>query len=1359
MSGRRRRVGLLAREKAEGGARLDRGASTPRSVTRRAGAPRRGLGLAVALLASLAVLAAPALEALAAAPPACAATWPAYTDPTDTHETNNAWYPFKDTGGTAVGDSLDWVANAPSDLTDELNVALGMANYGTTDVFFAGSDGGLLMLPWDFTPLPLAPTSSVAPAGATKVVPAQSGGAGYVGVCEIGGAQPDVLVFYVKGDPTVAANRTTLYWRQITDDWSDQDEHSVSMPSDFLSGGTWDQVPGATSAWFLRGRVVALDSSFAFVSVSSGEVDIYVSNLLAPGSPGAVDKVTAWTPTTSSGQQVRDADAIPFTYQGSVYLALGGLYGTPTTNSDWHWGTIIKQWTGMQAAVRVCSVGDDGSCAVTTSTSFAVTADPDPGPSDDGSGLKMQSGALNLRLARGGVSQGAGGDVLTVMTRTFGTLDRELINDNTHGVINHYNTDQPELLDAFEVAVDHSQDVPGLGGSPQRYSGWRRRGLMSDGSSNLELTKTVYQLIDAQGLVSRNFFVTTIAVDDPDGPVNPSPSPSPSPTPSSPPTPLVYDSSRQRIVWATATQVQAQGVNVVNLDDLTAYTGVVGAVGYLDSDTLQPVASDAYDQDGNALATPIAYPYSIPPDSSDLQLIGIVYGSPPMSLNGNDQSVVFQLNPFGLNYFSSVLFSQTDVAGTTTDDETEGGAGLALDLEGEGEHGLKFPFEPEISWQTDREDVTSNTVTVENSQSFFPPISGPMKGIGLFKQISAFELQRYARRDWDGGDIGAHGVDESVFVTNPVSAGHIVNGLTVKTFDLTDPDSSYSDPVFAGTASRWDTFDPHSWMSNDPLADTADVALFSADGDGSVASLSRTSDVGGFAEVTFATDSTTQEDVVSNGVAAKLRIPFFSGDYSMIHKVYDTTTVTTETEVTLGLPQAPVSDGPGTVKDITVKAFWLRALDDEAPWIPTAYRTGGNSETPWCIDYEVMSYDTWPASAAKASQAECAVALRSSPSDGGTVCMLDQSAGADGAPLASADTDGELIKATPAPGFRFVGWKLYGHAARIHAAGTRMVSLVATGSGGVTAVARFARITPREVRITRQGRDGWSVSVDRAPLGATPAQLARWLEGEAAASEQPLTLCVGTDTYAIPRRAWGRADRDGHAVYIMRWRPRDWSGEGLVRLAVDATSRCWSLAVSGGRVSQAMLSVAGGGLPVRLVCPGQAAQPDFPVACSATFKAASARPAGVAKGASAAGPVDLRHATIATTVDASRPQAARFVLTGVRLQSGLFRRSGMQLAVNGTVIRVGRFARDGKAYVGAVRLADGVRGDCRYAAGVLSLTLTGGDLADRLVDEFMVQNVVLTVGTGAQATSGSMAPVPTSVTGSRPVPATVSHVL
>jgi hypothetical protein len=1300
------------------------------------------------------VAGAAALIALLLVPPAGAATWPQYTAPTDTHETNSAWYLFSDTSGLAVGAAQDWVSNAPTEFTNELSVGLGIANYGTTDVFYVDGDQNLMLRPWDLTTVPNAPSSTQS--SSTKVVPAQANGVGFLGVCEVGGTQPDVFVFYLKGDPSVAASRTTLFWRQISESWGS--EHSVAMPSDFCAGASWDQVPGAGDTWFLHGKVVALQNAFAFVSMSASAIDTYVSNLLAPGSDGAVNKMTAWSPATASGQQVRDLDAIPFAYQGSTYLALGGLYGTPTTSGDAHWGTGITQWSAMQAGVRVCSIGDDGSCAAVTSAGLAVTQCPDPGPHNNGSGLTVQSGALNIRLARGGVTNGPRGDVLTVMTRTYGSLNRWLLNDNTH-VQNHYITMQPELLDAFEIEIDHSEDAPTLEDSAQRYSGWQRRGLMSDGSNDLETTKTVYQLRYAEGLAQRTFFVTTLAVTDPNGPTNPSsitpsPAPSTSATPSPSASPLVYGSDRQRIVWATATSLHAHGVNVKNLDDLNDYTGVVGAVGSLDSDALQPVKVDTTDQNGDPLATPITYPYPIKADSSDLQLIGIIYGTPPMSLNGNAQSDIFPLIGGGeVNYYSSVQFGLKSIAGTTTTDTTEGGAGFSMSMEGEGKHGLKFPFEPELSWTTDREDISANALTIANLETWWPGPTETPKGYALFKQVSDFELQRYTRLDWDGGVLG-NGASESVFVTNPLPTS--LNGLVVKTFDLTEPAST--DPMFAGMASRPDTLSWHDWLGVNPLTQAQAGGhgdLFDSSNGGTQVTLSHDAG-GGYAEASFTQSKATQNDVVSNGVSAKLRIPFFSGDCSYSHKVVDTTTTTRTTQVSMGLPEPPQGQEKGSLTSISVVAYWLRANDADAYWIPDAFRSDGNYQTPWCIDYQVTDYG--PQTPSAGEEPQCRVAVQCMPASGGTAALLDpQRATAAGAVLGVADGAGQLVKASPAPGFRFAGWKLHGRkVARLRDAGSRTARVSALGSGGATVVAQFKRILPRRVRVVRHSRASWSIALDRAALGEPLSSIQPWLDGKRVDGAKPLVLSIGSDAYRIPGSAWHGQKQDGHVVYTKRWRPRGWNKQAIVRLSVDITSRRWSLDVRRGRVTQPMLGVATGGLPIALACSGAAAQPDIPVACAATFRAAHTRPAGVRPGVRAkAGPVDLQGARISTAVDTRDPGAARFILAGAHVQRDLLRRSGMDLAINGTGFHVGPFRRGGGAYVATGRLADGVRTSCRYTPeGDLSLRLIGGNLADRLRSEFMTQNVTLTVGAGRDAPTGTMAPVATSISGVRPVPAT-----
>ena len=98
--------------------------------------------------------------------------------------------------------------------------------------------------------------------------------------------------------------------------------------------------------------------------------------------------------------------------------------------------------------------------------------------------------------------------------------------------------------------------------------------------------------------------------------------------------------------------------------------------------------------------------------------------------------------------------------------------------------------------------------------------------------------------------------------------------------------------------------------------------------------------------------------------------------------------------------------------------------------------------------------------------------------------MLNQERMASGALLGTTDADGELIQAKPAPGFRFVGWKLHGAGiARLRSAGSRKAQRPCyPGWAGATAVARFARITPRRAQVARQRRGVWSVAIEKAPL-------------------------------------------------------------------------------------------------------------------------------------------------------------------------------------------------------------------------------------------------------------------------------------
>jgi len=121
----------------------------------------------------------------------------------------------------------------------------------------------------------------------------------------------------------------------------------------------------------------------------------------------------------------------------------------------------------------------------------------------------------------------------------------------------------------------------------------------------------------------------------------------------------------------------------------------------------------------------------------------------------------------------------------------------------------------------------------------------------------------------------------------------------------------------------------------------------------------------------------------------------------------------------LGLPQPPEGQEAGSVQTVTVTAYWLRTNDAEAYWIPDAFRTGGNYQTPWCIDYQVTSYEQVPdTSAGMAAAPHCRIAVRCSPSSGGRVSVLNGTRAAGGVMLGTTDSNGALISASPSAAAR-----------------------------------------------------------------------------------------------------------------------------------------------------------------------------------------------------------------------------------------------------------------------------------------------------------------------------------------------------
>jgi hypothetical protein len=433
------------------------------------------------------------------------------------------------------------------------------------------------------------------------------------------------------------------------------------------------------------------------------------------------------------------------------------------------------------------------------------------------------------------------------------------------------------------------------------------------------------------------------------------------------------------------------------------------------------------------------------------------------------------------------------------------------------------------------------------------------------------------------------------------------------------------------------------------------------------------------------------------------------------------------------LPMPPAAEIPSDVVSMTVEGYWMEANDDQAYWIPNAYRSevDGQQQMPWCVDWAVLSYQPGSSSAGPGAELACDVKVRARPASAGTVRVLGTKSA--GGHAARAGSGGVLIAATPADGYRFAGWQLHGRTiAGLRDAGRRIARVVPKKtSGGVTATARFERIVPKRVELALRGTDAADLRIDGAPL-------ARRYPGPRAAVSQ-VTLVLGDAAYVVPRSSWRTAGSD---VFTASFRPRSWRRGDRVRLRLDVAANVWSIRVRGARRAGSLLrAAAAGDLPVSLHDAAGAAltAEGLPVACRTRFtaKAAPKRARYTAPGATSV-PIDLSHASLRTAVYGGDHRRTRLVVSDVVVKRALIKARGFDVQLNGLRAHIGAARRDGRHFVARGRSVQGVGIRCRWTAGGrLSITMGGGYL-ERELAHVVGPNVVLTLGEGRSARAGTM---------------------
>ncbi len=969
----------------------------------------------------------------------------------------------------------------------------------------------------------------------------------------------------------------------------------------------------------------------------------------APGSGAAAVNIVTVDPLTGdlidqtavpAGRPLlRSVDACATTYHGVTKLAVAFLGGSP--------GTPVREFKSFgyltSAAAELVFLDED--LAVLHQTS--VPLDMIPAPDPPRGGFSQGYSTRDIAVVQGGVSGASRGDALQVFTRGG------WVGNPYYYKRKDYHPEDWTVVSRFGWSLDRGS-WSDFAATPGGVHPWPKTGASGKPGLQMRFSAfTVFPVLGEETASRHGDF-------------------------------LGY---RQYFIVNTAAK----------FDQGSADNGYLyGFAG----DILKPVAREVSPVTGEEVTYPSKM--ALTDDPSTWQLVGVVYGPPPFSLQGYDYK--------DLKSPSSFSFERSHSA-TTSTETTMGGSVTAKEKFVLGEFSQTFGLT----------QVETGSATTSNKIGFsFRHDSARKADNGYFIcNKPNYEVQAYTRKDWAGGDIP----ESRLFVTRCVNRQGDQT-LTYVPFDMVDPDES---PVSKGMARHarcsdfgnelW-SFDPElrpgmtgNWSRLSRVLLTADV-----DGGPSKASVTRSKE-----------QATTSNETVK--LAGKW--PFFETGFEYGVKATTKTGDADNTECFLDLAE-PKARAKGTLaRRLEVEAFWLQADTTAAYWIPEAFRTAGNSQRPWCIDYRVVSWLPWrddatraddaartdaeEGGAARADAVTCSLAPDAQPANGGTVTIAGS---AD--PVDVAVGESVALRARPADGYAFSRWVVRGSQAKIAKRTTRSTTVSVRDGGGATVQAVFRPLLPSRLTVRRRGGDVCDVHMSDAPLPSV-------LRAPADPAALDVAVRLGDDSYTCPSFQEVQS-----GLYVASFVPYGWGKRARLTVRIDQDTKTWSLAVArGADTADLLLGCVNGNAAVGLEVGGTLVTgKGFPIAARsriARARSVGTRPAGL----------DLSGATLATSCPGgSRSSTAS--MKGVKVSRRLLNRKGFTMDVNGVTLYVGPFVRHGSLFTYSGRTPAGVRVRCRYQTnGRLDLTLSGVAL-NPLLDQLVGQNVTMRITRGGRSAQANL---------------------
>jgi hypothetical protein len=729
-------------------------------------------------------------------------------------------------------------------------------------------------------------------------------------------------------------------------------------------------------------------------------------------------------------------------------------------------------------------------------------------------------------------------------------------------------------------------------------------------------------------------------------------------------------------------------------------------VGCFRSDYLVPVKSETVE--GNKIEYPARPEMSN--DPATWTLIGVIYGPPPYSMQGYTYKDAYEsdkeFSRFSfVNKHGDSLATKMSITGSmkfgAKDDDV--GGSIEFGAERSVVHTDESRSELKYFWTHNSDDTSQIGWMVVNTPHF--------------------EVQAYDRYDWNGTII----TGSRVWASNCTDK----NDSTVSyvPFNMSNPDAeSFSAGMRPYPLSS--RYSDTKWKIDPTVSGGAGVEK--------IASVDMTAGNGGSCVANFA-KGTNDCRTWSAYVRGKAKWGFAAASLSLSYG--HESVASSEDNVTFSMYLLPAKEhAKDVLSSLTATAYWLNANSTDCFWIPTAFKTNGNIQKPWCVVYRVQAWKPKPGTSELTT---CDVAAIAEPAEGGVVTLTALDGPFDVIDNEVVVTKGRTLKITAEAndGWRFAGWKPYGPQVSVDTPKRPETEVDVQDVGSATIAAQFVPVLAKKFKVAK--KDG-----DTCDFVISGADLPDAFDNDASPADMRVALIIGDMSISCPKESW---QEDGDTS-TSSFTPSGWTDpDANCTLRLDRKRDTWELSVTGAEnVNDFMLSCASGTAIVGLSSNSETMTlVKIPVQSRSSIAFAPipendySEATAESGNSSEAYRIDLSEAIVKTHSAGSRSGrgSASLSISNLKCDPGLVDSESITLKVNNRSFELARRQHAGRGksvYRGKDQ--DGIKVSLSYdnKKQVMTLAFYGNGRAYQGVSEIFGRNITIAISDDADSGEGNL---------------------